>query len=422
MDQDMKKIREAWVAAGLDGNVDDQTILNELHKVLPPMLGSGIEAPTPANIVTVLDIAIKAAAKKMETAGSTVTPPIPSSAPSNPGETQEHQGEDSSKTTKKRAKAVRPNVTSNLSSSMLSAIDARINAQLGSKEAVSARSHIERLIIDRPAMSEYVASTATFVFDGDVEAFIKKHASAVIEEDREKFDDLCAKLRNKTPLAVNITTSRKVIGYEILAPHMTEGREEMVTSYYSKDTAVSFVATETAGYISPREEGDLSARLAFRFNKSETVGKASVEISTGRPWLRVANQKDNLAKPDRVLVSARATAEMCEGRVRSAICFRKDTGKTYSDGKKRYVTVRVPGKIQVPVFERVDTKLEQLFPLSSKTYRLNNTARSDIRNAMSLAMQWFASDPNRAYSFGVTDEIDELNKEALARSATAGDF
>lgn len=411
---EMNALRAKWVAAGQDPNATDDQIIDRLYNVCPPAVKSNLAGKDARSLLPVVDALLKV---MNETSATTppATPGAPYTPPeSNPGEVQNP---------KKSRSKVAPIPTSNLSSATLSVIDSHVNQQITSKEAVSARSHIERLIVDRPAMNEYVPAGTTFVFDGDVEEFIKKHADAVIPEDRAIFDDLCTKLRNKTPLEVNITTTRKVIGYEILTPHVTEGHEEMVTNYYTKETAISFVATETAGYISPRDPDDLSARLAFRFKKdANTIGKASVEISTGRPWLRVSNQKDNLAKPERTLVSARATSERTEGRVRSAISFRKDTGKTYADGKKRYTTVRVPGKVSVPVFERIDTKLEQLFPLSTKTFRLTNSARVDIRNAMSLAMQWFASDPQRAFTFGVTAQVDAINKEALKMSVNSTDL
>ena len=258
-----------------------------------------------------------------------------------------------------------------VSAAQAKAIQAVMAEGKAAKEERTAKTTIEKLLIDKPAPSTYLKADQTVVPTCKAEN-IEKYEKMLDREDPENvanFEKLMAAVKNKTALPIYINAGQnKVVGYKISTPSGEAGKDNLVQKTLTSEAMLGFVTTELDGYIPTKGDG-LGVKL--RWNNPRKGRKVTSKRTTGAPSLVIGNKKEALKNSNSHEIISKVDMNGDQvvtkpGKLRTALSFRIATGDTKTNGEKIYRTIRLSGDAQVPKFTRTTEEYTKLFGASDK--------------------------------------------------------
>lgn len=302
-----------------------------------------------------------------------------------------------------------------------------MNATRASRMEKAQHTKITRVVGDKPYPGTYLHAGTTMIPHADETKFAAYEEKLVdTPENREAYKKCMDAIKSKSPMEIYIPEegkwSPRTVGIEVTTPGETGSAE--VTKTLDTDQAVSFVACELAGYITCDANG-IGAKLAsVRVKKS---AKASASQSPLSPRLNIVNRKHAYEDANMHVFASKVKKNgnevvTKEGNVRSALSFQIRTGKTDSQGREKTRTVRVPGRTNIPRWERTTPAYEEIFGPAEKQSNVVTAPTASERKAMDqILSRTLYAIQNDASTFGnASYQLEqELQKVSAAQPASA---
>lgn len=312
---------------------------------------------------------------------------------------------------------------SNHTAAELSAITQKLKADLGRRLADFDNWSIPELYTTKAAPAALIPKDTTFQATMTPETFQEKYKREdVLAEDRDIYDAILNKLRNKEPFKAFVNDKFKA---PINGCKVVYGEGEGKAEIFCKDDLILFLATEVCGKI-PSSENTAGASI-----KSVTVKQKQSKSGVERQTNKVVVTFTKAADLDRVLASDVLTTKT-DRMVRSEECFRiaikldDKTVKLNSKNEPMYRKIRISGK--APVYDtiikenftdvfRVDTRdksakcpkdskeidmLLEAATLAIADYKSNFTpgVKVDINDSLQKALNEYMADTTEAAPVG----------------------
>ena len=266
----------------------------------------------------------------------------------------------------------------------LKAIQAYQNNTKAQRTDRAAKTRIAKLVGDKPYPGTYLNKDDKMIPNADVAKFESYREKLVdTPENVQAFNQCLEAVKNKTPMAIYIPEESKwsprTIGAEITTP--ADNGTGMVEKTYDTNKLLSFIAFD---------------------NPDKHVFASRIK----------KNGNDVVTK---------------EGTVRSALSFQIYTGKTDKMGEKKTRTIRVPGRMAVPRWERLNPVYEDIFGPTEKQSNIVTLPTAKERQAMdTIINKTLYAIQNNAENYGdVSYQIEQAIQEAAGKAgaaATGTDF
>lgn len=260
--------------------------------------------------------------------------------------------------------------------STMSAAQAKALLQLmaneqAAREEKTAKTTIKKILIDKPAPSTYLDPNTTIIPTCKPEK-LDEYEKALVqtEENKQAFATLKAAVQNSTPVPIYVNKSAdKVMGYVITTPSSEAGNDSMEQKTLPVSNMLTFVATQLRGYI-PTVGDSLGVKLQWREPKK--TQQATDQRKTGAPYLKLYNKQAALASEDgheiiSVIEKDGNKVVTMDGKLRTAMSFKIDSGRVDSHKQPIYRTIRLTGNAQVPKFVRKTDEYTHLFGSATKS-------------------------------------------------------
>lgn len=250
--------------------------------------------------------------------------------------------------------AVSTQPTRGVSAAEQKQINMTLIAQQGERSAVSNNSSVDKYVFDRPAPADYIPAGTKGIIPAESWKKIEEEwGGKVLDDDDEiasktNFNTLKAAAEAGTPVDVYVgKMSTKAIGY-IINKGSAVGASSQPTQM-TREQAENFLALETAGYIL---SSDVKPGLKLRYIKEHASKSKPGTLVPAKTVLADANKKAAVEAGSYV-ISREASSESKETGLKTALCFKVDTGKPKRNGQGNIIrTIRVTAKATVPVLER----------------------------------------------------------------------
>ena len=247
--------------------------------------------------------------------------------------------------------------TETISAAEKLAITKTLLAQKQDRQNVSANTSCDKLILDRPAPADYIPAGTKGVISAETwQKIEEKWAGRVLEDDEEvasrtNFEILRAAAKAGTPVDVHIgSLNKKAIGYMMSIGSVTGASNQQKPM--TREQATNFVVLETDGYILA---GEQTPGLKLRYIKPTASKTEPGKFTEAKTVLAEAN-KNNAIEAGNYIVSKKVDGtNVKEVGVKTALCFKVDTGKPKANGSDGNIirTVRVTVKANIPQLVRI---------------------------------------------------------------------
>lgn len=314
----------------------------------------------------------------------------------------------------------------------LKAIQAYQNNTKAQRTDRAAKTRIAKLVGDKPYPGTYLNKDDKMIPNADVAKFESYREKLVdTPENVQAFNQCLEAVKNKTPMAIYIPEegkwSPRTIGAEITTP--ADNGTGMVEKTYDTNKLLSFIAFDLTGVI-VNDANSAGAKLASV--RARKTSKAAASQTALTPRLNIVNRKVAFANPDKHVFASRIKKNgndvvTKEGTVRSALSFQIYTGKTDKMGEKKTRTIRVPGRMAVPRWERLNPVYEDIFGPTEKQSNIVTLPTAKERQAMdTIINKTLYAIQNNAENYGdVSYQIEQAIQEAAGKAgvaATGKDF
>lgn len=314
-----------------------------------------------------------------------------------------------------------------VSAAQATAIAKILNQTHAKKEERTAKTTIDKLLIDKPAPETYLDPNATVVPVCKPEklAEYEKKLDTSDPENVAAFQKLADAVKNQTAVPVYINKpTYKVVGYAISTPSGETGSDAIVQKTLTSDAMLGFVTTQLDGYIPTKGDG-LGVKL--RWNKPRTTGRATSKRTNGAPTLVIGNKKEAIANADRheIISMVEKNGDQVvtkPGKLRTALSFRIATGVKKQNGEEQFRTIRLSGDAQVPKFVRKTEEYTKLFGVSDRDRGSitvpTGAEAAKLEEAMTNTIAYMMA--SSASRFEIGGFADEYAKAVNESAPTAG--
>lgn len=251
--------------------------------------------------------------------------------------------------------AVKSQPTETVSAAEKLAITKTLLAQKQDRQNVSANSSCEKLILDRPAPQDHIpAGTKGTITPETWQKIEEKWAGKVLPDDDEikstsNFEALRAAAKAGSPVDVYIGgLNKKAIGYLMSVGSVTGSSNQQ--KQMTREQASDFLVLETDGYVLA---GENTPGLKLRYIAAKASKTDPGQFSEAKTVLAEANKNAAIESGNYLISKEVNAADVKEVGVKSALCFRVDTGKAKQNGEGNIIrTVRVTVKANIPSLVR----------------------------------------------------------------------
>lgn len=316
-----------------------------------------------------------------------------------------------------------------VSAAQATAIAKILNKSHAKKEERTAKTNIDKLLIDKPAPDTYLDKSMKIVPVCKPEklAEYQKQLDTSDPANVAAFQKLADAVKNQTPMDIYINKpSNKVMGYVISTPAGETGSDAIVQKTLTSDAMLGFVTTQLDGYIPTKGDG-LGVKLRWNKPRANT-GKASSKRSTGTPTLVIGNKQEAIANPERheIISMIEKNGDQIvtkKGKLRTELSFRIDTGEQKQDGTPKYRTIRFSGDADVPKFVRKTDEYTKLFGATDRD-RNSITApvgkEADVLNTAMTNTIAYMMNATSSSRFDISGFADEYSKVVNESNPTEG--
>lgn len=315
----------------------------------------------------------------------------------------------------------------NINSAQAKAIQQVISRNKAAKEERTAKTRIEKLLIDKPAPETYLDKNMTIVPVCKPEK-LADYEAKLDRSDAENvaaFEKLQAAVKNGTALPIYINDPQyKVKGFKISTPSLEAGKDTLEPKTLTVDAMLGFVTTALDGYIPTKGDG-LGVKL--RWNNPRKTRRANSKRAMGAPTLVIGNKKEAIKDPNAHEIISKVEMNGNEivkkpGKLRTALSFRIETGDTKANGEKIFRTIRLSGDAYVPKFVRTTDEYAKLFGAGEKERGSINpptpAEAAELEEAMTNTIAYMMN--NGASKFGMSQFQDELAALSINNNPVAG--
>ena len=265
---------------------------------------------------------------------------------------------------------------------------------------------IDSLIIERPGYEESDYPATMLVTTS--EAKIREYSNACIDEENRQ---ICEKLAKGTQDPVEVHHSEapnKVVGF-IVSYYKNESNPKVVKKKVTKDQMMGILATKCGGYINVNPATGLGAKIAFAEPKDNAMGTAAGNAKQKKPQIVIVGKGEAIKTNNSAAIVYSCVKSAVEKK--PTIIRTKDSFKIKrraSEERRRQLqaqhkenideveaTVRLTGKADMPVFDRIEEMVPLLGEYNSRG--ISDISDKDRANAMnitarSIAYMAFTSD------------------------------
>lgn len=238
------------------------------------------------------------------------------------------------------------------------AITKKLAAEKQDRAAVSANSSIEKLILDRPAPADQIpAGTKGIIAPETWDNIEKKWAGKIVTDTAEadgfdsmaNYNALAAAAKNGTPVDVYIgELNKKSIGYMMNVGTAVGSGNAPVQM--TREDASNFLTLQADGFVLA---GDTTPGLKLRYVKAKASKTNPGQWTEAKTVLAEANKAAAIEAGNYVVSREVDSANVKETGLKSALCFRVDTGKPKANGEGNITkVVRVTVKAAIPQLVR----------------------------------------------------------------------
>lgn len=304
---------------------------------------------------------------------------------------------------------------------------------MAARREKAAKTKITHVHIDKPWAGEYLDPN-TKVIPEVKEDKLKEYEKMLVDtpENRADFERAVKAIQNKEAVAIAIPDKEKynarILGVEVTTPASKEGTGNLITRDFTMNSLIGFVQIELASRIANNKENkEMGCVVGTAQRKTKKNAALSSSGKETVPVIKLSNKKEALTVPGFGIVISKPKEEngkkkTKEGRVATELSFKVKTGKTNQKGEETVRTVKIYGKTQVPVWERIDAKYEKLYSVASKDRDVVTPlsdaelqATADERNKILYLIQQNPA----AYGAAATELAAEIASTTVASTDTS---
>jgi hypothetical protein len=295
------------------------------------------------------------------------------------------------------------------------------------KIARTAKTTVKKLLIDKPAPKEFLKEDMKIIpiCKTDKLNEYEKKLDKSDPANLEAFKVMKAAVENKTEMPIYINEgANKVVGYEIETLSKEAGTEVLETKTYTSEGTIGFLATEVEGYIPTRANG---LGLKLRWNKPRPSKKSNARKSLGAPQVVTGGKQEALKDANlHTVISKIETANgqnvTKDGKLRTKMSFKIDTGEKNTNGEAILRTIRFTGTAKVPKFIRINDEMTKLFGSSEKDRSIitpPTLAEADELEEVMIKSIAFMSE-NGANRFNIAGFAESMAQATVPSDPAAG--
>lgn len=284
--------------------------------------------------------------------------------------------------------------------------------------AVTQSSSIAKLVIDKPAASEYIPADTQILFVGEakqaaLDKLAKDKDKVVADGDdfksKSNYDELVNAITNDQPIAVNISDKCQ---FRAIGVDMVDANSG--SKLLSTEKLKEFLSLETIGYIEPRA-GKAGCRLK-KITPSATAG-ATAQTKKERVVVAFIEKKEAIEAGAYVIASRKDESGATAKRtVRSLLTYKVTTDKLNpKTNTYKLATKAVSQSLVLPAL-KTDVKYVELEPKKGKSDWMTNTeVLKNIAQAQTMCIVDIANvakETNGAVSEDVLSKLQKIKDAA----------
>lgn len=293
---------------------------------------------------------------------------------------------------------------------------------------------IEKILVRSPKPSTYLAGKKVMPKFDNAEKLAEYEKNLVqTEENIAAFNRIKAAIgQTEMPVFIN-DKNIKIEGVVVKTPGNEEGKAQDVTLPLTLDQLAGFLVTRVLGRIPSQPMVGVELQSMRKVKKNGRHADASLKL--GKPYIRWVGKADALAEFDKyteVTTEQQKTGNKVETktlRVRIEESFQVIQGKN-NDGSDRIRTVRLPGVIEAPKFQRKQEFRSLLGELSDAKTLSAYLSEEEKHEALQKTIELFSATTAgelmggaNAYGEEFSSLIREIQKsQASAAATTASSF